>query len=349
MSKTILIFLFLISLIEVNAQHVKYKRIGITNPTPANIEKVIYMIQHHFIDADSFQIVGVFHELQKESIKTSKQFISEHGYGFITFSFIIGRVPLDSLFLKNSWTSIFSKIFQETDAMIFFGGADIPPAIYGEKTFLTTELIPEEQNWEISFLYHLTGGSQHSNYIPLLEQRPDYVILGICLGMQEMNVAAGGSLYQDIPSQLYGLSNYEDVLKLPVENQHKNYWNTTTQNNYTAINFHHVNLMKSSYLDSIKSKSSPMVASVHHQSVKKAGKDYKIIATSEDKKVVEAIQHEKYKNVYGIQFHTDILSLYDENMIFRIAPNRTIQLNKDDRLFHINFWKNFGKRLMQQK
>ncbi len=39
--------------------------------------------------------------------------------------------------------------------------------------------------------------------------------LGICLGMQNLNVALGGSLYQDIPSEIYGVRYVEDVLEFP--------------------------------------------------------------------------------------------------------------------------------------
>lgn len=85
-----------------------------------------------------------------------------------------------------------------------------------EKTrFITTEIIEQIRHWEISFMVHLIGGSQNHEVTPLLEQNPDFTIMGICLGMQIMNIAAGGSLYQDIPAQIYGVEFCEEIATLP--------------------------------------------------------------------------------------------------------------------------------------
>ncbi len=92
-----------------------------------------------------------------------------------------------------------------------------------------------------------------------------------------------------------------------------------------------------------------MVASAHHQSVKRLGRNFKISATSMDKKVIEAFIHDQFKNVYGIQFHNDYSMLFNGNANFKISPNKIIQLNNIDRQFYINFWKDFSNRLNTQK
>jgi putative glutamine amidotransferase len=328
-----------------------YKRIGIVNPTKDNLEHILFFVQNQFIKIDSLQIVGVFHESQKESLRSAKQFVDNNSYNFVSFEIINNDIPFDSLFCHNSCSSEFLRIFNTTDAMVFLGGADIPPKIYGEKTLLTTELISKGENWELSFLYHLTGGFQDDSFIPLMGQRPDYVILGICLGMQEMNVASGGTLYQDIPYQVYGMTNYEEIVKLPMENQHKNYWKRIDnwQDDITAIAFHHIRIEKNSFLDFDSLNKSPFVASVHHQSVKMLGKHYKVSATSMDKKVIEAIAHSKYNNVFGIQFHTDIPALYKDHAEFRITPDTLIKIDTDSKQFYLDFWKDFGNKLIGQK
>lgn len=340
-----------IHLIEVTAQTKSCKRIGLVNPTTQNIEAMVFLVKNGYIKADSVQIVGILLTSQTKLLKTSRQYVEERGYKNVSFAFVNHGISMDSLFTMNSCDADFLRIFKETDAMIFPGGADISPKLYGESTFLTTELIAPERNWEISFLYHLIGGHQHDTYVPLLSQRPDYLILGICLGMQEMNVASGGSLCQDIPFQIYGFTNYNDIIKLPPDNQHKNYWIKidNTPDDLTSVNFHHLNITKNSYLDSITFHSFPMVASAHHQSVKKLGKNFSISATSTDKKVIEAISNDRYKNVYGVQFHTDFIALYNDNATFKISPAKTIRLDKADIQFHVNFWSNFSKRLNRQK
>lgn len=350
--KRLLIILFILTSIASSYTEAKsFKRIGLVNPTSGNIEKVLYLIHHDLIKADSFQIVGVVHKLQERLLKNSYKYAQDHNYNFVSFEVINNDIPIDSLFYNNGGTADFLKIFKKTDAMLFFGGDDIPPKIYGEKTFVSTDMIPEDQNWELSFMYHLTGGYQSKTFVPFLEQRPDYLIIGICLGMQEMNVAAGGTLYQDVPYQIYNIKNFEDVTALPTDKQHKNYWNRTdnSHDEKYGIIFHHIKIDKKSYLNFDNFNGVPLVASVHHQAVKKLGKNYKVIATSMDKKVTEAMINTKYKNVYGIQFHTDVIAIYNDSTQFNTAPNKVLQLDKESVNFNANFWRDFSKRLNAQK
>ena len=347
MKKGILIFLF-ISLFDGFCQ-AKLIRLGVINPTPQNLEKIVVLIDNGYIDLDSMEIIGIYHESQSNSIKLTNEFVEKNGYTNISISTIKYSIPMDSMFVKNKWTNDFKEIFLKTDGLIFFGGDDIPPALYGEKTFLTTELISSGRTWEISFLFHLLGGYQNKEIVPLLEQKPDYLILGICLGMQEMNVASGGSMYQDIPFQIYKKTNYESVLKQDTEKQHLNYRdridNRTDSDSF--LHFHHIRIISNSILD-YEQIQKPLVTSVHHQSVKKIGKNFKVSATSMDKKVIEAMENSKYPNVYGIQFHTDYSILYKQNK-FRDSQDKVISFDNMDRQFHMLFWKDFCVRLNNGK
>lgn len=196
-------------------------------------------------------------------------------------------------------------------------------------------------------MHHLIGGSQ-SNIEPLLLNKPNYTILGICLGMQEMNVASGGSLYQDIPSQIYNQTTFEGVLQLDAANIHKNYNNNIdNEDSYTTIHFHPIKITPGSFLELEGVNKNPIVASVHHQSAQDIAQSLEVIATSRDGKVVEALQHKQFKNVYGIQFHTDFWSLFDDEYEFIISPNKTVVLDDDTRTFLQQFWSNFSQRLKQ--
>lgn len=321
-------------------------RLGIVNPTPANLHNLMNLVSKQYVTADdSLVFVGIYHESQNSSITATERFIEKNNYNHITIEIIEGELLIDNLFEKNCCSRQFEEVFENTDALIFFGGYDVPPRTYNEETFLTTEHFDKGKNWELSFMHHLIGGSQ-SDIDPLLISKPNYTILGICLGMQEMNVAGGGSLYQDIPFQLYQQTTYEGVLRLDAANIHKNYHNNIdNENRYTATHFHPIAITPKSFLDFDGIDTNPLVASIHHQAAKDVAQDFEVVATSIDGKVIEAIQHTRFRNVYGIQFHTEFSTLYDEKHEFAISPQETITLTDDTRVFFEQFWYDFSKRL----
>ncbi len=92
------------------------------------------------------------------------------------------------------------------------------------------------------------------------------------------------------------------------------------------------------------SSQNPLVTSVHHQSVKKTGENFRVIATSLDRKVVEAIANTKFKNVYGVQFHPEFSTLYKQKE-FRNSKNNIVSFNDNDKQFLKHFWKDFSLRL----
>lgn len=343
--KALLIALLILPVPIVMGQSKTTTRLGIVNPTPGIMHNALNLVSKDYIKADSLVIVGIYHESQSSSIAATKKFLDDKGLGNITMEIIEGELLIENLFEKNNCTTQFEELFANTDALLFFGGADIPASIYNEETFLTTEHIDAGKNWELSFLHHLVGGSQ-SDMEPLLLSKPNYTILGICLGMQEMNVASGGSLYQDIPFQIYGLTTYEGVLQQDVANIHKNYNDRIdNENNYTSIHFHPITITPKSFLDFEGVSANPVVASVHHQAAKDVGQNMEVIATSIDGKIVEALQHSHFQNVYGIQFHTDFSSLYDEGREFTISPQETMVISDDTHTFQRLFWQNFSERL----
>lgn len=343
--KILLIALLALPMSVVISQSKNTTRLGIVNPTPNNINNAMNLVSKEYIKADSLIIVGIYHESQTSSIAATDRLLKEKAFNNISIEIIEGELLIENLFEQNSCTAQFEELFTNTDALIFFGGADIPPSTYSEETFLTTEHFDAGKNWELSFLHHLIGGSQ-SNNKPLLLGKPNYTILGVCLGMQEMNVANGGSLYQDIPYQIHGKTTYEEVLRLDAANIHKNYNNRiNNQNDYTSIHFHPIAITAGSFLDFDGVSTNPVVASVHHQAAKDVGQSFEVVATSIDGKVVEALQHTHFKNVYGIQFHTDFSLLYDDEREFVISPQETMVLSDDTRNFQKQFWQNFSERI----
>lgn len=114
-------------------------------------------------------------------------------------------------------------------------------------------------------------------------------VLGICRGEQVINVAFGGTLYQDIPSQT------ENVIR---------HYQQADSSEYTHTAF----IKKDSLLYSLCGTDSVPVNSYHHQSVKALGEGLKAAATAKDG-IIEAIQNED-GTVLGIQWHPELMQMH---------------------------------------
>jgi putative glutamine amidotransferase len=142
----------------------------------------------------------------------------------------------------------------ELDGLVIVGGADIPPAEYGEAPHETTIVMPLQR---YQFEKKLIGGW-------LATGKP---ILGVCLGMQLSNVISGGSLIQDIPSQVGDQIAHREIGGV----------------------YHEVRIEQGSLLYEILDNDKAQVLSSHHQAVKDLGKNLRVIARSDDG-VIEALE-----------------------------------------------------------
>jgi len=114
-------------------------------------------------------------------------------------------------------------------------------------------------------------------------------VLAICFGMQALNVHRGGSLWQDIGSQITESIKHEQGVPRD-RNSHK-------------IKVEHGSLLKSFVPDGI---AAPMVNTHHHQAVKAVGRDLKATAWANDG-VVECIEDTRPdRNVLGVQWHPEL-------------------------------------------
>jgi putative glutamine amidotransferase len=220
---------------------------------------------------------------------------------------------------------------------------------------LTAIRTPNRHYFELSFLFHLLGGNQDPNYKSLLEQNPDYVVYGFCLGMQSINVATGGTMYQDIPSEVYGLTYVEDVLEMHSDAKHRNYWNNLApRENLMWCNFHKIKFIPGSIFTEkmdVTEDFNPFVCSSHHQAVKDIGRDLFVAARSMDGKIVEALTHKRYENVLGVQFHPEAFSIYSAKAEkYKRNPSDSVLISENDFLkqdssldFHRTFWSYFSK------
>lgn len=159
--------------------------------------------------------------------------------------------------------------------IIFTGGEDISPLSYNEDPIKEVECIIEERDrFELELFKEV-----YKKKIP---------ILGICRGLQLINIALGGSLYQDIYTQIPNCLGHSPK-------------HTLRSNLY-----HSVKIEKDSKLFDIFKTQDLKVNSFHHQSVKKLGSDLKITALSNDG-IVEAIESIKENFLVAVQWHPENL------------------------------------------
>lgn len=160
---------------------------------------------------------------------------------------------------------IMQRYVDQLDGLVLVGGDDIPPSAYGQQPHKTVKIMPEQRyNFESRLIS-----------LWLADGKP---ILGICLGMQFTNVVSGGSLIQDIPSQV----------------------GTTVKHR----GYHEVKIDPKSSLAKILGSDHAYVYSNHHQAVKDLGRNLKIIARSEDG-VVEAMERTDGKFGLFVQWHPE--------------------------------------------
>lgn len=165
------------------------------------------------------------------------------------------------------------------DGLLISGGGDLDPATYRdpevhEKTYGIDD---ERDSFEIQAFRH---ARDH-----------DLPTLCICRGIQVMAVAQGGTLVQDIPSQLTSSIEHRqhDIGKMRNDVSHQ------------------VTIFDDNPLRDIVGESAFDVNSFHHQSVKDPGQDLQVIAVADDG-VIEALWHPVMRFGFGVQWHPEMLA-----------------------------------------
>lgn len=332
------------------------KRVLIAHPTVTNINILSTLSTEGLIDLSKIQLIGLYHTKEKYDYSDSQAVLDTISSLNMYLVELKDSLNPNKLYQENDVSDEFLELFTKSSAAFFFGGPDIPPAIYGEEhNPLTKVYDPYRHYFEASFIYHLLGGYQNKNDTALLKQKPNYLVHGICLGMQTMNIATGGCLIQDIPFEVYKSTESKGLSHLKQNEIHRNYFKQMTRYDdleLTGFHFHKISFKGSffSKLTGTRKKATPRINSYHHQAVEKLGKGFKVSAKSIDGKIIEAIYHKKYPNVFGIQFHPERSGFYKPIHKVQFKPEgdkKTLLECLDDESlnFHKAYWKAINERL----
>ena len=190
-----------------------------------------------------------------------------------------GALPL--IIPVDTTTAYLAEVVKEIDGLLLIGGVDVDPSFFNEAA--------HEKLGTVDTLRDVN----ELKLIRLADNR-NIPMLGICRGCQMLNVAFGGSLVQDIPSQI------ED----------KSVAHRVSAGNRRV---HSVAIEPGSMLASITGKTALEVNSSHHQSIKALAPGAKLGALSSDS-VVEAIDFYPTRRILGVQWHPEGFAGTDEDM-----------------------------------
>ena len=175
---------------------------------------------------------------------------------------------------------------EKLDGILLTGGADINPLFLGEEPVKELHGINPRRDRQELLLTRLAADRQ----IP---------ILGICRGIQTMNAAFGGPLYQDIHSQMEGtrIKHSQEL-----------------DRSYAS---HTVTIEKDTLLHNLFKADTIAVNSFHHQAVKEAAPGFRICARAADG-VIEAMESTEYKSMLGVQWHPECFILKGDECMMPI-------------------------------
>ena len=189
----------------------------------------------------------------------------------------------------------------QLDGIVFTGGEDFAPAYYGKEE--------HEKLGEVN----VTRDTYDLTLLKLATDR-NIPTLGICRGLQLINVGMGGTLYQDLPAEK------------PSDINHR-------QEEEGTVPTHSVSVVEGSVMHNIFGKQEIQVNTFHHQAIDKLAPGLKIVGWSNDS-VPELIEAYPHRQILGTQFHPEIFTAAGDALmgkLFKFLVNKadTFKMAKD--------------------
>lgn len=228
-------------------------------------------------------IIGLTAELESKKISVHQNYAKP--------LVAIGALPMVLPYTEK--LPVVQEIVEKIDGLLLTGGADIDPTLFGEEPEPGLQKIdPKRDRFEMMLIQEAL--------------KADLPILAICRGNQMLNVAAGGTLVQDLFSRSNILQHHQNAPR-----DHES---------------HFVDIIKDSKLFEMVNAEQLKVNSFHHQAVQEPAPGFIISATASDG-VVEAIESEKHRFTVGVQWHPG--DLFEKNahagQLFRAFVNACVQ------------------------
>jgi putative glutamine amidotransferase len=200
-----------------------------------------------------------------------------------------GGVPLLIPVLGDD--SLAENYIDHLDGLILTGGEDMWPHYFGE-----------EPMKEVNFISHDRDRIEWALFKKAYDS--GLPIMGICRGLQLINVALGGTLYQDIFKQVPGVGGHVCGYN-------------------TEEGFHSIELEEKSILFDVFKEKTISVNSEHHQAIKDLGRGLRVTAKSADG-IIEGIESVNDKFMFAVQFHPEAMAQkYDDHVeLFRRFVDR---------------------------
>ncbi len=195
-----------------------------------------------------------------------------------------GGIPF--LIPLNLPESSLRTLYDLADGLVLTGGGDVEPSLYHHNPHPTQgDVQPDRDRDEITVARWAAA-----------EGKP---LLGICRGIQVIAVAAGGELWQDLPSQL------------PEANLHRYAYNNQNAHPDDYL-IHAVELAPSCRLAQIVGSDPIWTNSMHHQAVKHVPEPFRVTGRASDG-VVEVVEHPGHPFFIGVQWHPEVLTHQHES------------------------------------
>jgi len=186
---------------------------------------------------------------------------------------LVGGAPVLIPSLGAEETDSLRPLFDSLDGLLLPGGADIQPSCYGAEPHPQLGAVdPPLDETELQL-----------GRWALDEQKP---VLGICRGQQTLNVAAGGNLYQDIPTELPGALTHRVDPRDAIA--------------------HQIVVAPDSRLADLLGATEVPVNSLHHQAVRDVAPVFEVVARAPDG-VIEGLEHPDHPFAISVQFHPEEL------------------------------------------
>ena len=179
------------------------------------------------------------------------------------------------------------------EAVLFMGGGDVEAKWFGEEQHPQADAPNLRRDEFEMFLFSLC-----------LELR--LPVFGICRGHQLINIALGGDIFQDLPSQYPAPEQRQDKEEYPSELIN----HSCPDSKWAGV--HEIEIDPTSRLYQVLQVSRACVNSTHHQAVRKLGRTLRVTARSADG-VIEALESDTYP-IASVQFHPERLAFGNDTL-----------------------------------